>query len=200
QIIDNLQTEKDVEKNNQSDYIYSDLQRSLSKKEGKQKVIFDDLHVDERPADRDVQQMVMEGSPTFQVINESGVTFDESISPKRTREGNELKDSISFLVHDNTNKESLDQPRVKRTRQYEETKIDESCDNATKERFNPKNLSDQSHYTNRVVDMRSNSEKPNSELTFPDEIFEIEERLEQNEEIYKENPLRLLMEVALVDL
>ncbi|CAG8749774.1 1897_t:CDS:2 [Gigaspora margarita] len=218
QIMDSLQAEKEAEKNVHSediinddvkgdDDICSDLhdgERLLSKKEGKQKVLMNDLHVDERPADRDVQQMVMEGSPTFQVINESGVTFDEPISPKRAREGDELKDSISFLISDNTNEESINQSRVKRTRQNEESKIKESsCINAIggsetiSAEFRPNNMLNQSHCTTQAVDMSSNSEKPNSESTFSDEIFEIEERLEKNEEVYKENPLRLLMEVAL---
>ncbi|CAG8685496.1 4348_t:CDS:2, partial [Dentiscutata erythropus] len=221
QIIDSLKAEKEIEKKDHSEYVINDyvkddediysylhsVERSFSKKEGKQKVLTDDLHVDERPADRDVQQMVMEGSPTFQVINESGVTFDEPISPKRAREGDELKDSISFLVSVNTNEESINQPRVKRTRQDEEIKIEESsCTNATEDsevistKFKPNNMLDQSHCTTHAVNMSSNSEKPNSESTFSDEIFEIEERLEKNEEVYKENPLRLLMEVALVDM
>ncbi|KAF0427068.1 binding protein [Gigaspora margarita] len=221
QIMDSLQAEKEAEKNVHSediinddvkgdDDICSDLhdgERLLSKKEGKQKVLMNDLHVDERPADRDVQQMVMEGSPTFQVINESGVTFDEPISPKRAREGDEFKDSISFLISDNTNEESINQSRVKRTRQNEESKIKESsCINAIggsetiSAEFRPNNMLNQSHCTTQAVDMSSNSEKPNSESTFSDEIFEIEERLEKNEEVYKENPLRLLMEVALVDM
>ncbi|CAG8476841.1 13306_t:CDS:2 [Racocetra fulgida] len=204
QIIDSLQKEKEAEKKDQfeddmnddvkdDEDICSDShddERSLLKKD-EQKILIDGRHNGERPADRDVQQMVMEGSPTFQVTNESGVTFDEPISPKRARESVELKDLNSFLVSGNTNKESIDQPRAKRTRQDEAIKIDV---NATE------GFETISHCMTHGADMSSHSEKPNSESTFSDEIFEIEERLEKNEEVYKENPLRLLMEVALVDM
>ncbi|CAG8708799.1 15880_t:CDS:2, partial [Cetraspora pellucida] len=205
QIIDNLQKEKEAEKSYQFDDMNDDIkddnicsdshddERSFLKND-ERKILINNPHIDERPADRDVQQMVMEGSPTFQVTNESGVTFDEPISPKRAREGDELKDSKFFLVSDNTNKKSIDQPRVKRTRQDEEIKIEKSCINAIE------GSETISHCMTHAVDMSSNSEKPNSESTFSDEIFEIEERLEKNEEAYKENPLRLLMEVALVDM